>query len=219
MLYPLCQWRHWMQTSDMLIWTTADPYNGANTTAQLNAFQAQTSSINGNLGHLVEVQNIGGLAAGFSGICAANGQQSLFQWFFRNQLQYSSYLLFQRDDHHPRNGPLIGLPSYPCLCLEWEQHGDHGCAGFTEGGCPLPFTSWWRNYYDSIATTILLGWFYSRFWAATNAVIVNTVNTPGNCLLGSCSAAPAKRPLCQCRTHQLRTNPYGEIPLWPLSMV
>jgi len=66
-----------LQTSDMFIWTTSDPYSGNNTFTQLQAFQNNTSSINADIGHLVELQNIGGRAAGFNGICNSDVNESL----------------------------------------------------------------------------------------------------------------------------------------------
>ncbi|MCB9213498.1 MAG: HYR domain-containing protein [Alteromonas sp.] len=182
-----------MQTSDMLIWTTADPYNGANTTAQLNAFQAQTSSINGNLGHLVEVQNIGGLAAGFSGICAANVDNSLcFSGFSGTNYNTVPTFSFNVMIITHEMGHLLGSRHTHACVWNGNNTAIDGCAGFTEGGCPLPpsppgggtIMSYCHN--DPVGVDFTQG-----FGPQPNAVIVNTVNTPGNCLLGSCSAAPA----------------------------
>lgn len=49
-----------IQTSELFIWTTPDPYTGTTTEQQLTAFQNNTGAFNGDLGHLVEIQNIGG---------------------------------------------------------------------------------------------------------------------------------------------------------------
>ncbi|MCB0840522.1 MAG: hypothetical protein KDD99_27840, partial [Bacteroidetes bacterium] len=67
-----------MQVSDIFIWTSTSPYSGSTSTMRTQ-FQSQTSSINGDLGHLVSYSTSGGggIAAGFSGVCASNVDNSL----------------------------------------------------------------------------------------------------------------------------------------------
>ncbi|MEZ4874702.1 MAG: HYR domain-containing protein [Flavobacteriaceae bacterium] len=182
-----------MQTSEMFIWTTADPYNGANTGQQLSAFQAQTSSINGNLGHLVEVQNIGGLAAGFSGICAANVDDSLcFSGFSGTSFNTVPTFSFNVMIITHEMGHLLGSRHTHACVWNGNNTAIDGCAGFTEGGCPLPpsppgggtIMSYCHN--DPVGVDFTQG-----FGPQPGAVVLNTVNTPGNCLIGTCSAAPA----------------------------
>lgn len=64
--------------SEINVWTSADPYTSTNTAGLLTQFQSNTSSINGDLGHLLTFRNIGGgRAAGFNGLCNANVDLSL----------------------------------------------------------------------------------------------------------------------------------------------
>jgi hypothetical protein len=67
-----------MEVSDIFIWTSTSPYSGSASTMRTQ-FQNQTSSINGDLGHLISYSTSGGggIAAGFSGICPSNVDQSL----------------------------------------------------------------------------------------------------------------------------------------------
>lgn len=67
-----------MEVSDIFIWTSTSPYSGSASTMRTQ-FQNQTSSINGDLGHLISYSTGGGggIAAGFSGICPSNVDQSL----------------------------------------------------------------------------------------------------------------------------------------------
>ncbi|MEZ4778868.1 MAG: proprotein convertase P-domain-containing protein [Flavobacteriaceae bacterium] len=182
-----------MQTSEMFIWTTADPYNGGNTSTQLSTFQAQTSSINGNLGHLVEVQNIGGLAAGFSGICAANVDDSLcFSGFSGTSFNTVPTFSFNVMIITHEMGHLLGSRHTHACVWNGNNTAIDGCAGFVEGSCPLPpsppgggtIMSYCHN--DPVGVDFTQG-----FGPQPNAVIVNTVNTPGNCLIGTCNAPPA----------------------------
>ena len=67
-----------MEISDLFIWTSSSPYSGSASTMRTQ-FQNQTTSMNGDLGHLVSYSTSGGsgIAAGFSGICASNINNSL----------------------------------------------------------------------------------------------------------------------------------------------
>ncbi len=128
-----------LKISEIFVWTTADPYTGGDTGAQLNLFQNETSSINGDLGHLVEVQNIGGQAAGFSGICNANVDQSLcFSGFsgtsFNNVPTYSFNVFIISHEM----GHLIGSRHTHACVWNGNNTAIDGCAGFVEGGCALP---------------------------------------------------------------------------------
>ncbi|MCB0457059.1 MAG: proprotein convertase P-domain-containing protein, partial [Flavobacteriaceae bacterium] len=182
-----------MQTSDMLIWTTPDPYNSGTTGGQLGTFQAQTSSINGNLGHLVEVQNIGGLAAGFSGICAANVDNSLcFSGFSGNGFNTVPTFSFNVMIITHEMGHLLGSRHTHACVWNGNNTAIDGCAGFVEGGCSLPPPPPGGGTIMSYCHNNPVGVDFTQgFGPQPGAVVLNTVNTPGNCLLGSCSAPPA----------------------------
>jgi hypothetical protein len=57
---------------EVFVWTTASPYVGTTTSALLGQFQNYRNSITGDMGHLLGYAGNGGLAAGLSGVCAAN---------------------------------------------------------------------------------------------------------------------------------------------------
>ena len=64
--------------SDMFIWETTHNYTGNCSFEVLESFQNATSSINGDIGHLVSYDsNLGGIAAGFNGLCNSNIDESL----------------------------------------------------------------------------------------------------------------------------------------------
>lgn len=67
-----------MVVSDIFIWTSTSPYSGGASTMRTQ-FQNQISSMNGDIGHLISYASsgAGGIAAGFSGICNSNIDQSL----------------------------------------------------------------------------------------------------------------------------------------------
>ena len=179
-----------MQTSSMLVWTTPDPYVGpssANYNAQFKANTAQ-GAFNGDLGHLVEVDNVGGIAAGFSGICNPDTDQSLcFSGFsgtgYNNVPTYSFNVFILTHEM----GHLLGSRhTHACV---WNGNGTaiDTCSGFTEGGCPLvgspPSGGTIMSYCHNDPVGIN---FTEGFGLQPGNVIRNTVNSPGNCL-GGCS--------------------------------
>ena len=58
--------------SSVFVWSTASPYTASTTSGLLSQFQSTRNSFNGDLGHLLGSSGGGGVAAGFSGLCASN---------------------------------------------------------------------------------------------------------------------------------------------------
>ncbi len=61
-----------VELSEVFVWNSVDPYTGTSTSSYLSQFQNYRNTINGDLGHLLGYGGGGGVAAGFSGICASN---------------------------------------------------------------------------------------------------------------------------------------------------
>ncbi|PKP46131.1 MAG: hypothetical protein CVT94_15715 [Bacteroidetes bacterium HGW-Bacteroidetes-11] len=125
--------------SEIFVWTTPDPYNGP-TAAQYRAqFQANTGAFNGDLGHLVALDNVGGQAAGFAGLCNADTDESLcFSGFsgtgFNNVPTYSfNVYIFTHELGH-----LFGSRHTHACVWNGDNTAIDGCAGFTEGDCDIP---------------------------------------------------------------------------------
>ncbi|MFT5249282.1 MAG: hypothetical protein ACI93P_001008, partial [bacterium] len=187
-----------MQTSDMFVWTTADPYSGPTAGDYKTQFQGNTgqSAFNGDLGHLVEVDNVGGQAAGFAGICAANTDDSLcFSGFsgtgFNNVPTYSFnvYIITHEMGH------LLGSRHTHACVWNGNSTAIDGCAGFTEGGCSLPPAANPGTIMSYCTPNVS---FAQGFGPQPNAVINNTVNAPGNCL-GGCG--PVSNDSCSDATN------------------
>jgi len=58
--------------SQVFVWNTTSPYTSTSTSGLLSQFQANRNSFNGDLGNLLGYAGGGGVAAGFSGFCASN---------------------------------------------------------------------------------------------------------------------------------------------------
>jgi len=197
------------RTSNMLIWVNPDPYNGNSSDTQLNIFHARTDVLNGDLGHLVELQNYGGLASGFSGICPANSDNSLcfsglsglnvpdvpiYSWNVMVVTHEMGHLMGSRHTH---------------ACV-WNGNNTaiDSCAGFTEGGCPLPgFPSEGGTlmsycHLQGVGINFNLG-----FGPQPTAVILNNIEASGNCLNQEGDLNP---PVAICKTHQVTLDTNGE---------
>lgn len=176
--------------SNITVWVGTDPYTATNTSSLLSQFQAQTSSINGDLGELITFRNIGGgQAAGFSGICNSNVDQSLcvagnLTSSFANVPTYSWEAMVVTHEF----GHLFGSRhTHACV---WNGNGTaiDGCAGATEGGCPLPGIPAGGGTMMSYCHLTGVGInFLNGFGPQPTAVITNNVNN-GACLSSCCVA-------------------------------
>ena len=128
--------------SDIFVWTSPSPYNGGSSGVQLAQFQNFRTSFNGDIAHLVDLENQGGIAAGFNGFCNPNRSQSqcysgIFP-FFSDVPTYSwTVYVFTHEMGH-----LFGSRhTHACV---WNGNGTaiDGCgpaAGFSEGcSGPIP---------------------------------------------------------------------------------
>jgi hypothetical protein len=58
--------------SQIFVWNTTSPYTSTSTSGLLSQFQSNRNSFNGDLGNLLGYAGGGGVAAGFSGLCSSN---------------------------------------------------------------------------------------------------------------------------------------------------
>ncbi len=128
-----------MVISELVIWTTPDPYASGNTSGFLTQFQANTGAFNGDIGHLIALQNIGGLAAGFAGLCNPNTDLSLcfsgLSGLGFNTVPTYSFNVFLIAHEM---GHLLGSRHTHACVWNGNSTAIDGCFGSTEGGCALP---------------------------------------------------------------------------------
>jgi hypothetical protein len=127
-----------MAMSELFVWSVNDPYTGPSSSQYRSQFQSAISSINGDLGHLVAMVNNGGIAAGFSGLCNADVDQSLcysgILSTYQNVPVYSFTVLIVTHEM----GHLIGSRHTHACVWNGNNTAIDGCSGFTEGPCPVP---------------------------------------------------------------------------------
>ena len=125
--------------SQVYCWTTASPYTGINTTSiLLSTYQANTGTFNGNLSHLITYKGGGGQAAGFSGICNVDPDQSkCVSKVYSTYSNVPTYSWTVEVITHEM-GHLIGSRHTHACVWNGNNTAIDGCSGATEGGCALP---------------------------------------------------------------------------------
>lgn len=126
--------------SEIFVWNTPDPYTATTTSGLLTQFQSNRTVFTGDLGHLLTFRTEigGGKAAGFDGLCnpSTSGQLavSMIQNNFSNVPIYSwtVYVLTHEFGH------LFGSRHTHACVWNGNNTAIDGCAGGTEGGCPVP---------------------------------------------------------------------------------
>ena len=179
-----------MVISEIKAWDTPAPYSGSSSSAMLSSYQSNTGTFNGDLSHLVSYQASGGIAAGFSGICNSNVDNSkCFSSIgstYNNVPTYSFTVMVMTHEM----GHLIGSRhTHACV---WNGNGTaiDGCAGFTEGSCTQPgspSSGGTIMSYCHLTTGID---FTQGFGPQPQAVLLNTINNAtclSNCGPATCT--------------------------------
>ena len=198
------------RTSNMMIWVNPDPYDGDNSSAQLNKFATQTDFLNGDLGHLVMMQNFGGIAAGFSGICPDNSDNSLcYSGLVGTNVQNVPIYSFNVFLISHEMGHLLGSRHTHACVWNGNNTAIDSCAGFTEGGCPLPGNPSGGGTIMSYCANTSVGInFNLGFGPQPLAVILNNIEAVGNCLDEEDTTNP---PVAVCKTHIVTLDGSGPI--------
>lgn len=169
---------------------TSVEYRGKSSSSLLSKFQgAKASSFNGDLGHMVNNEpSAGGIAAGFSGLCNSDRSQSMcfsgLQTSYNSIPTYSwSVMVFTHEMGH-----LIGSRHTHACVWNGNNTAIDGCAGGTEGGCPLPGYPPNGGTIMSYCHQQSVGINFSQgFGPQPGAVIRNSVTAAG-CLGGGAQA-------------------------------
>lgn len=124
--------------SQIVVWDTPSPYASTSSSGMLSDFQNNLGSFNGDLGQLLSYQASGGIAAGFSGLCNSNSDNSLcfssIQSSFANVPTYSWSVMVVTHEF----GHLWGSRHTHACVWNGNNTAIDGCAGSTEGSCALP---------------------------------------------------------------------------------
>ena len=124
--------------SQIVVWDTTSPYSSTSSSGMLSDFQAATGSFNGDLAQLISYQASGGIAAGFSGICNSNPDNS--KSFSNVQSTYSTVPTYSWSVMVVTHefGHLWGSRHTHACVWNGNNTAIDGCSGSTEGSCSLP---------------------------------------------------------------------------------
>ena len=124
--------------SEIKVWDVTSPYSSNSSDGMLSDFQNNTGSFNGDLAELFSYQASGGIAAGFSGICNSNPDNS--KCFSSIDNSYSivpTYSWSVMVATHEL-GHLWGSRHTHACVWNGNNTAIDGCAGGTEGSCSVP---------------------------------------------------------------------------------
>lgn len=124
--------------SEIFIWSTPSPYNSNSSSGMLSAFQNFRTNWNGDLAQLLSYKASGGIAAGFNGICNNNRAASMsfasINTGYNIVPNYSWTIMVVTHEF----GHLFGSRHTHACVWNGNNTAIDGCAGSTEGSCPLP---------------------------------------------------------------------------------
>jgi hypothetical protein len=124
--------------SEIFVWSSTSPYSSSSSSGMLSDFQSYRNGVNGDLGHLLSYQASGGIAAGFSGLCNSNPDNSLcFSSINSSYSQVPTYSFTIMVTTH-EFGHLFGSRHTHACVWNGNNTAIDGCAGSTEGSCSLP---------------------------------------------------------------------------------
>ena len=123
--------------SGIFVWTSTSPYAGSGSFAFLNGFQNFRTQWNGDLAILLNLANVGGVAAGFNGLCNSNRRGSMSYAGINSSFNEFPFTSWTVDVITHEFGHLFGSRhTHACV---WNGNGTaiDGCSS-TEGSCPNP---------------------------------------------------------------------------------
>ncbi len=121
--------------SEIFVWNSASPYRGTSSSRMLSDFQAYRNGFNGDLAQLLSYRASGGIAAGFSGLCNSNPDNSMsFSSIQDNYSNFPAYSWTVMVVTH-EFGHLFGSRHTHACVWNGNNTAIDACAGSTEGTC------------------------------------------------------------------------------------
>jgi hypothetical protein len=188
-----------VRTSSMMVWVTPDPYDGGDSFAQLNTFTSSVNSnqqnLNGDIAHLIERQNYGGVAW-LDGMCGNNNvcYSGLANLAVVSVPAYSWNVMVISHEM----GHLMGSNHTHACVWNGNNTAIDGCAP-VEGSCPRPGSPSGGGTIMSYCHLQGVGINFNKgFGLQPTAVILNKIAAAGSCLDPIDVSNP---PVAVCKTH------------------
>ena len=126
-----------LQLSKLFIWTGQSPYTASNSYAMLRQFQANRTSLDGDIGQLISYKASGGIAI-VDGLCQSRTEYKLsFSSISKSYRQVPTYSYTVMVVAHEL-GHLLGSQHTHACVWNGDNTAIDGCAGTTEGSCSTP---------------------------------------------------------------------------------
>jgi hypothetical protein len=186
-----------MMINQIYAWTTNSPYTGSSSSQMLTSFQNNTGEFNGNVAILVSYQTSVGIAV-LDGLCQTNPDWrksfAAIGSTYANVPTYSWSVMVVTHEM----GHVIGSKHTHACAWNGNNTAIDGCAGSSEGSCPLgPIPAGGGTimsycHLQNVGINFNLG-----FGPQPGTVLRNKVNATGNCLT-SCGPPPPPPPPSYC---------------------
>lgn len=197
--------------SPLKIWTEESPYKDLTTVRQfLTKFQQRTTAFDGDLGQFVSIQNLGGVAAGFNGLCNPEVKNKLA--FGAISPQYSTLPNFSWTISVVTHefGHLFGSRhTHACV---WNGDGTaiDSCAGYIEGNCEKPGIPAQAGTIMSYCHLTNVGIDFNKgFGPQPGNVIRNRYNN-ASCITTTCESTVGKDKTPPTKPENIRTTELTE---------
>lgn len=125
-----------VQLSEIFVWNTPSPYDATSSSGRLNQFGTVRTSFNGNLAHLIDLGNYGGVAW-LNTICSSTNLRMAYSGINANYSNVPAYSWSVMVVTH-ETGHNLGSPHTHNCSWNGNNTAIDGCgptAGYTEGSC------------------------------------------------------------------------------------
>ena len=198
-----------VRTSSMMVWVTPDPFSGSNSLSQLQTFTSNVNSnqqnLNGDIAHLIERQNFGGIAW-LDGMCSNNNV--CYSGLANNAVvavpTYSWNVMVITHEM----GHLMGSNHTHSCVWNGNNTAIDGCAA-VEGDCAQPGNPATGGTIMSYCHLTGVGINFNKgFGPQPTAVILNKIANAGSCLDPEETENP---PVAVCKsTYVIQLDSNGE---------
>ena len=198
-----------VRTSSMMVWVTPDPFSGSNSLSQLQTFTSNVNSnqqnLNGDIAHLIERQNFGGIAW-LDGMCSNNNV--CYSGLANNAVvavpTYSWNVMVITHEM----GHLMGSNHTHSCVWNGNNTAIDGCAA-VEGDCAQPGNPATGGTIMSYCHLTGVGINFNKgFGPQPTAVILNKIANAGSCLDSEETENP---PVAVCKsTYVIQLDSNGE---------
>lgn len=168
-----------------VITNSSNAYSNQSSAGMRSQFQSRYNGFNGDLAHMVSYKSSGGIAAGFSGLCNSDPDQSMcfsnIRGNFSTVPTYSWDIMVQTHEMGHLNG---SRHTHACV---WNGNNTaiDGCSGGTEGSCALPGFPSGGGTLMSYCHLQSVGINFSNGFGSQPGNVIRSATTNASCL-GAC---------------------------------